>query len=172
MADLPAPSVEAERQIPIAQSEPVTGDSLALPVDEVDNAPSGSSSPTLSRSASLVNRSSRSKTRQGSLSGLATCPSLDFMQSELSMLEQNGASQDKSSRNRRMVLEMADGTAYEGIGFGAEGKSISGECVFQTGPLSFAAAEGRQTQCNTFEKAWSATLNRSPTLLMKAKSWS
>lgn len=58
------------------------------------------------------------------------------MQSELSLLEQNGASRDKSSRNRRMVLEMADGTAYEGIGFGAEGKSISGECVFQTGPLS------------------------------------
>lgn len=32
-----------------------------------------------------------------------------------------------------MVLEFADGTAYEGISFGAPGKSISGECVFQTG---------------------------------------
>ena len=32
-----------------------------------------------------------------------------------------------------MVLELADGTAYRGISFGAEGKSISGECVFQTG---------------------------------------
>lgn len=33
----------------------------------------------------------------------------------------------------KMVLEFADGTAYEGISFGAPGKSISGECVFQTG---------------------------------------
>lgn len=35
---------------------------------------------------------------------------------------------------RRMVLELADGVAYAGFGFGAEGKSVSGECVFQTGP--------------------------------------
>lgn len=31
------------------------------------------------------------------------------------------------------VLELADGTAFRGISFGAEGKSIAGECVFQTG---------------------------------------
>jgi len=31
------------------------------------------------------------------------------------------------------VIELADGTAYRGISFGAEGKSVSGECVFQTG---------------------------------------
>ena len=31
------------------------------------------------------------------------------------------------------VLELADGTAFQGISFGAEGKSIAGECVFQTG---------------------------------------
>lgn len=31
------------------------------------------------------------------------------------------------------VLELADGSAYRGVSFGAEGKSISGECVFQTG---------------------------------------
>lgn len=31
------------------------------------------------------------------------------------------------------VLELADGSAYRGLSFGAEGKSISGECVFQTG---------------------------------------
>jgi len=30
------------------------------------------------------------------------------------------------------VLELVDGSAYRGISFGAE-KSISGECVFQTG---------------------------------------
>ena len=31
------------------------------------------------------------------------------------------------------VLELADGSAFRGISFGAEGKSVSGECVFQTG---------------------------------------
>lgn len=33
----------------------------------------------------------------------------------------------------KMVLEFADGTAYEGTSFGAPAKSVSGECVFQTG---------------------------------------
>lgn len=36
-----------------------------------------------------------------------------------------------------MVLELADGTAYRGISFGAEGKSVSGECVFQTGMVGY-----------------------------------
>lgn len=31
------------------------------------------------------------------------------------------------------VLELADGSTFGGIGFGAEGKSVAGECVFQTG---------------------------------------
>ena len=31
------------------------------------------------------------------------------------------------------VLELGDGSTYRGIGFGAEGKSVAGECVFQTG---------------------------------------
>jgi carbamoyl-phosphate synthase/aspartate carbamoyltransferase len=31
------------------------------------------------------------------------------------------------------VLELVDGSAYRGISFGAGGKSVSGECVFQTG---------------------------------------
>ena len=31
------------------------------------------------------------------------------------------------------VLELADGTAFRGISFGADGKSVAGECVFQTG---------------------------------------
>lgn len=34
------------------------------------------------------------------------------------------------------ILELMDGSAYRGISFGAEGKSIAGECVFQTGMLS------------------------------------
>lgn len=31
------------------------------------------------------------------------------------------------------ILELADGATYSGISFGARDKSISGECVFQTG---------------------------------------
>lgn len=31
------------------------------------------------------------------------------------------------------VLELSDGTLYTGISFGAEQKSVAGECVFQTG---------------------------------------
>jgi len=31
------------------------------------------------------------------------------------------------------VLELFDGSAFLGISFGAEGKSVAGECVFQTG---------------------------------------
>lgn len=31
------------------------------------------------------------------------------------------------------ILELGDGSTYRGIGFGAEGKSVAGECVFQTG---------------------------------------
>lgn len=31
------------------------------------------------------------------------------------------------------TLVLEDGSSFQGISFGAEGKSISGECVFQTG---------------------------------------
>jgi carbamoyl-phosphate synthase/aspartate carbamoyltransferase len=34
------------------------------------------------------------------------------------------------------VLEFMDGSAFRGISFGAEGKSVAGECVFQTGQSS------------------------------------
>ncbi|RDX39517.1 hypothetical protein OH76DRAFT_1525959, partial [Lentinus brumalis] len=35
------------------------------------------------------------------------------------------------------VLELADGTAFRGISFGAEGKSVAGECVFQMGMVGY-----------------------------------
>ncbi|KDQ57925.1 hypothetical protein JAAARDRAFT_34741 [Jaapia argillacea MUCL 33604] len=35
------------------------------------------------------------------------------------------------------VLELADGTKLRGYSFGAEGKSVSGECVFQTGMVGY-----------------------------------
>jgi carbamoyl-phosphate synthase / aspartate carbamoyltransferase len=33
------------------------------------------------------------------------------------------------------LLELADGSAFRGISFGASGISVAGECVFQTGRL-------------------------------------
>lgn len=36
------------------------------------------------------------------------------------------------------LLELIDGSAFRGISFGAEGKSVAGECVFQTGELTCA----------------------------------
>lgn len=41
--------------------------------------------------------------------------------------------QSTESPTTDAVLELVDGTAFRGISFGAEGKSIAGECVFQTG---------------------------------------
>ncbi|KAI0259196.1 class I glutamine amidotransferase-like protein, partial [Gloeopeniophorella convolvens] len=35
------------------------------------------------------------------------------------------------------VLELVDGTAFRGISFGAQDKSIAGECVFQTGMVGY-----------------------------------
>lgn len=37
----------------------------------------------------------------------------------------------------KMVLELADKSEFQGISFGAEGKSVSGECVFQTGMVGY-----------------------------------
>ena len=42
-------------------------------------------------------------------------------------LRDNGAEMEEG------ILELIDGSAYRGISFGAEGKSVAGECVFQTG---------------------------------------
>lgn len=33
------------------------------------------------------------------------------------------------------ILELNDGSAFRGISFGAQDKSVSGECVFQTGSV-------------------------------------
>ncbi|WFD32241.1 Carbamoyl-phosphate synthase [Malassezia sp. CBS 17886] len=42
-----------------------------------------------------------------------------------------------SEAGSTVILELADGTEYQGISFGAEGKSVSGECVFQTGMVGY-----------------------------------
>jgi hypothetical protein len=36
------------------------------------------------------------------------------------------------------VLELSDGSAFRGFSFGAQGKSVAGECVFQTGEFALS----------------------------------
>lgn len=54
------------------------------------------------------------------------------------------------------VLELADGSAFRGISFGAEGKSVAGECVFQTGMLVQASVRPWSHASN---QVWSDTRN-------------
>ncbi|KAG6812083.1 hypothetical protein H0H92_004447 [Tricholoma furcatifolium] len=44
---------------------------------------------------------------------------------------------DNGTERMEGILELADGSAFRGISFGAEGKSIAGECVFQTGMVGY-----------------------------------
>jgi hypothetical protein len=44
---------------------------------------------------------------------------------------------DVMSSSQEAVLELNDGSAFRGISFGAEQKSVAGECVFQTGGIFF-----------------------------------
>lgn len=43
-----------------------------------------------------------------------------------------------SSGQSDAILELSDGSIYPGISFGAAGKSVAGECVFQTGKCSLS----------------------------------
>lgn len=42
-----------------------------------------------------------------------------------------------AEKAEEMILELADGSSYRGLSFGASNKSISGECVFQTGMVGY-----------------------------------
>lgn len=53
------------------------------------------------------------------------------------MDQKDGEDQKWEDGEADMVLELADGTGFEGVGFGAKGKSAGGECVFQTGEFFF-----------------------------------
>ncbi|TFY63266.1 hypothetical protein EVG20_g6387 [Dentipellis fragilis] len=44
---------------------------------------------------------------------------------------------DGSENTLGAVIELADGTALRGLSFGAENKSVAGECVFQTGMVGY-----------------------------------
>ncbi|GMK59115.1 hypothetical protein CspeluHIS016_0701300 [Cutaneotrichosporon spelunceum] len=65
----------------------------------------------------------------GSLYPPASSRGVDFMAGETEW--------DDSMGRGDMVLELADGLALSGHSFGAANKSVSGECVFQTGMVGY-----------------------------------
>lgn len=115
------------------------GSPAAKVVDRVGAAPSISARPT------------------GSLYPPASSKGIDFMAGETEWQENMGQGD--------MVLELADGLALCGHSFGAD-KSISGECVFQTGEFLMLAC----TWWVTDAQAWSATPSRLPTLRTSPRS--
>ncbi|KAL0578161.1 Carbamoyl-phosphate synthase [Marasmius crinis-equi] len=48
-----------------------------------------------------------------------------------------GSDEENGDDPIEAVLELGDGSAYRGINFGAQGKSVAGECVFQTGMVGY-----------------------------------
>jgi len=99
----------------------------AVPASLVPHTPSTTSAETKPRAAQLA----------GSVYLPASSRGFDSDDKELllaaqtkgELVEEWKEGQDEAD----MVLELADGLALSGTSFGAEGKSISGECVFQTG---------------------------------------
>jgi len=58
---------------------------------------------------------------------------------------------DQAEASTVATLVLKDGSSYQGISFGAETKSIAGECVFQTGTCLINAAAR-----TTLNRAWRA----------------
>jgi carbamoyl-phosphate synthase/aspartate carbamoyltransferase len=57
------------------------------------------------------------------------------------------------------VLELSDGSAFKGISFGAEGKSIAGECVFQTGKFCLPVSLSVPFMFAVHDQGWWDTRN-------------
>lgn len=68
--------------------------------------------------------------------------------------------------NANAVLELSDGSAFQGSSFGAPDKSVSGECVFQTGEHIFSLPA---CPCSNLAQVWLATLNPLQTLPTRVK---
>lgn len=101
-------------------------------IDNLDLTRSAAGSPSLSRAPSVSTPSS--KVRRIGPHPPVTFPYIDDIKLKYSQATND---EDPNTKNvaeaGKMVFELADGAIYEGYSFGAEGKSVSGECVFQTG---------------------------------------
>lgn len=131
-----APSLPISGNAQVAHAA-VDSSNPSIVEPSVDNASASALSvaqhPRSPRSASAV----RSPSAQaGGLYPPATCRGLDSAELDTpGALEQRGQVVEWNDKldQPNMVLELADGLALSGHSFGAEGKSIAGECVFQTG---------------------------------------
>ncbi|GAA95519.1 uncharacterized protein L969DRAFT_92651 [Mixia osmundae IAM 14324] len=91
----------------------------------------------LSRSVSLSGAASPVARRAHHVSQALRGPSEPVTSPHPSVWLEAGISESGFREKDRMVLELEDGSAYEGVSFGATGKSISGECVFATGMVGY-----------------------------------
>jgi carbamoyl-phosphate synthase/aspartate carbamoyltransferase len=119
--------------------------------------------PRSPRSVSVVRTASG---QSGGLYPPATARGLDSAELDTpGALERKGQAVewDEKFDEPNMVLELADGLALSGHSFGAEGKSIAGECVFQTGQSIFfwlAGVGGRSfAEKARLLQVWSVTRN-------------
>ena len=74
------------------------------------------------------------------------------------------------SKSIDAVLELADGTVFRGISFGADGKSVAGECVFQTGAPYPCPPRSIMLMFSWITQVWLDTRNPSRIRLTKARS--
>jgi carbamoyl-phosphate synthase/aspartate carbamoyltransferase len=93
-----------------------------------------SSPPALPASPSTTLASRAAKSSYGLPGGLPIQPVTYPPASELNTLFPGPDKRvvDNKGRDGKMLLELADGTAFEGFGFGKD-INVSGECVFTTG---------------------------------------
>lgn len=137
---LELPSAFPPQQVAVngAPSDDSTSTSNALLDAPAQNDAAQNSAMSRSNSFSrspVRGKHARKSTMRGSLAPPVCFPAFDEPSSDATGSSTDLFSQASSSK---MVLELADGTAYQGFSFGAQGKSISGECVFQTGQSAFS----------------------------------
>lgn len=132
---MPVPPVSSS---PTSLAPPVAAQSAAQPVETgrdsldidvtVDQDPTSAAvHPRYPRSPSVQQLGLPPASAAGEYYPLATGQGLTPTEGDCQLVAADGTEEDGD-----MVLELSDGTAFEGIGFGAN-KSVGGECVFQTG---------------------------------------
>ncbi|KAI7961452.1 hypothetical protein MJO28_001941 [Puccinia striiformis f. sp. tritici] len=97
--------------------------------------PNGVRSPVMSRSPSI---SGFQRAVHSLPPATPSAPALEELYTASPGESEGGNASARNGLSKKiMVLELADGTIYQGYGFGMPGKSVSGECVFQTGMVGY-----------------------------------
>lgn len=104
---------------------------MASPVLSPSLAAAAARSPPLPPSAAPVARQAAS-IATAVIAGAPIPPATFLPPDQLAQQFPGPDVQQSQFQDNKMLLELTDGSAYEGYSFGAD-KTISGECVFQTG---------------------------------------